>query len=303
MKILITGSTGFVGRHLIPKLLLNGHRVLEITRSLDASKALYREQTKKYLLDDDQEKFKREIEIFQPDAVIHLASFITSDYDYSILFPLINSNIYFPCRLLDALQNLTVRIVINTGTFAEYSKDRSNFDPAYLYAASKTASRYFMNYYCKIFKFKLITVVPYTIYGGVNSSKKIIDLIYDSLNSSNPINLSPGKQVLDFIHIEDVIRLYLSLVDNHEQLPDGLNFHLGTGEGHSIREIARIMEQLTGKRANINWGGIPYRKTDIMYAVAGRERNHKFLDWEPEMKLEDGLKKYIAEKQNISLDY
>lgn len=298
MKILITGSTGFVGRHLVPQLLQNEHQVLEITRSLIVSRNLFGELTEKYLLSDDQDELRNKIDVFQPDAVIHLASYITSDYDYTSMLEIVNSNILFPCRLMDALQNIKVRIVINTGTFAEYSTDQDSFNPAYLYGASKTASRFLLKYYCKLFKFKLVTVVPYTIYGGFYSSKKVIDLIFDSLNSSNPINLSSGYQVLDFVHIEDVVKFYTTLVENNEQVPDDSDFHIGTGVGHNLREVAELMERITGMNANIKWGGRPYRKTDIMYAVAKIIVNTKLLNWQPSINLEAGLRKYIMEKRN-----
>src|SRR5674476_871305 len=100
MRILITGSTGYVGRHLVPKLLSNGHAVLEMTIEPEVSEKLYGAKTLKYVINDDQGCLKNKIAEFKPEIAIHLASYLTSEDDYNTLQKLINTNILFFCRLL-----------------------------------------------------------------------------------------------------------------------------------------------------------------------------------------------------------
>ncbi|WP_431199020.1 NAD-dependent epimerase/dehydratase family protein [Mucilaginibacter sp. P25] len=171
MKIVVTGSTGFVGRHLVPELLNEGHELLELTRDTAKSENLYGAATQKHLLDADQDGLKNALKAFQPDAVIHLASFLTSADDYNNVTKLIDSNIIFLCSLLDALKETDLQLFINTGTFAEYFKGDGILKPAYLYAATKTASRSFLDYYSNVYNFKNVNVIPYTIYGGKDSQK------------------------------------------------------------------------------------------------------------------------------------
>ena len=85
MNVIITGSTGFVGRHLVPKLIFEKYQILELTRSIDVSNRLYGEDTQKFLIDDDQNALVSTIEEFKPDVIIHLASFLTSSDDYNSL--------------------------------------------------------------------------------------------------------------------------------------------------------------------------------------------------------------------------
>ena len=268
MRILITGSTGFFGKYLIPKLLVNGHRVLEITRNIQKSKQLFGDKTEKFVITDNQQDFCSEIDRFGPEIVVHLASYITSNDDFLTLHKLLDANIVFFARLLDALKNQPIKLFVNTGTFAEYSKNDGEFKPAYLYAATKTASRFFLNYYSETYQFKQTTVVPYTVYGGKDSQKKIIDLIIESLNSPTQLNLSPGEQVLDFVHIDDVTDFYIKLIDNYEKIPDKSSYQIGTGKGHTLKQLALLIENMTNKKSNINWGGRSYRVNDVMYAVA-----------------------------------
>lgn len=300
MNILITGSTGYVGRHLVPKLIEKGHQVLEITRNISKSNQLYGDKTKKYQISDDQEKFTKEVTQFKPEVVIHLAAYLTASDDYATLQKLLNSNIEFLCRLLDTLKNTELKLFINTGTVAEYYKGDKVLDPAYLYAATKTASRSFLDYYSKVYKFKQATVVPYTIYGGIDSQKKIIDIIYDSLDNPTPVDLSPGEQVLDFIHINDVTNFYLQIINNYEKIPNKSIFQLGTGKGTTLRQLAEIIETKTGKKANINWGGKPYRPSDVMYAVADTKYQQMFLDdnFLP-IDINEGIKFYLKKMENL----
>jgi len=294
MRVLITGSTGFVGRHLVPKLLQANHQVLELTRDSEKSARLFGDNTQKYQLDEQQENLTATINTFQPEVVIHLASYLTSLDDYNSLNKLLNSNIQFFCRLLDALKETDLKLFINTGTFAEYYKGDDTFDPAYLYAATKTATRSFLDYYSKVYNFKQATVVPYTIYGGNDTQKKVIDIIFDSIDSETPIDMSPGEQILDFIHIDDVVDFYLTLLDKINELPEKSNFKLGTGVGHTLKDVASIIESITGKKTNINWGGKEYRKSDVMYAVAEKPET---MHWNYKIGIEQGIDKFIETKK------
>lgn len=296
MKILITGSTGFVGRHLVPKLLEANHELLELTIEPQVSEFLYGNKTQKYTISDNQPALVSCIESFNPEVVVHLAAYLTSLDDYKTLNGLLNANITFLCRLLDALKNCTIKLFVNTGTFAEYYKGDDTFDPAYLYAATKTASRSFLDYYSKVYNFKQATLVPYTIYGGNDTQKKVIDYIYDSIDSDIPVDMSPGEQVLDFIHIDDVIAFYLVLIDKFNEFPEKSNYKLGTGIGHTLKEVSKIIENKTGKKTNINWGGKEYRKSDIMYAVA---KNQYVNFWHAKISIEAGIHNYISNKTKL----
>ena len=83
-KILITGSTGFVGRHLVPELTYKGYEVLEITRSKNKSIELFGDATSKVEVNDF--KFEQKIIDFNPEIIIHLASYLTSSDEFKCLF-------------------------------------------------------------------------------------------------------------------------------------------------------------------------------------------------------------------------
>jgi nucleoside-diphosphate-sugar epimerase len=290
-KILITGSTGFVGKHLVEKLLNEGHTILEITRNKRKSSELFGSRTSKIVLNDIN--FNNKIIEFDPNIVVHLAAYLTSSDRWNDVEKLIESNILFLSKLLNTVSKSNLDLFINTGTFAEYFKGDDNYIPAYFYAATKTASRSILNYYSNTYSFKQTTVVPYTIYGGNDSSKKIIELIIESTESKAKLELSPGEQILDFIHIEDVTSFYEHMIKHRDNIPDNSNFKLGTGIGYSLKQVASIIESVTNKKTNINWGGKDYRKSDVMYAVANLREIKDKLTWKPKMSITEGIRKTI----------
>jgi nucleoside-diphosphate-sugar epimerase len=297
MKTMITGSTGFVGRHLIPALLQQGHEILEITIEPDVSESIFGTSTSKFALTDNQDELVTCVKEYSPEVIIHLASYLTSADNYLTLQKLLKANVEFFSRVLDCTRHIALKLFINTGSFSEYYEGKKDLKPAYLYSATKIAARSLLDYYARIGGFNQTTVVPYTIYGGLDSQKKIIDYIYDSLDNPITADLSPGEQVLDFIHISDIVRYYSFVVDNCDTYPKNSEFQLGTGVGTSIQELAGMVEEKTQMRANINWGGRPYRESDIMYAVAINTGYN--IEWKSKISLSEGLDTYIQNKNSL----
>ncbi len=299
MKILITGSTGFVGHNLIPELLNQGHEVIELTRNVKKSTSIYGDKTLKLDLNSDQEILREQIESMMPDILFHLAAHINANDNFDTMQKLLDANIILTNKVLDLIKGAGIKLFVNTGTFAEFNK--VELEPAYLYAATKTASRALVDYYSKAYKFKQLTVVPYSIYGGNDSQKKIIDIIFETLNNPNSTDLTPGEQMLDFIHINDVCQFFVNLLTCYKDLPYKTNYHLGTGKGNTIKSLASKLELATNSNANINWGGRNYRPTDIMYAVAPIEENNRIIPWVPEITIEQGIEMYLKIKKHESL--
>ena len=73
-------------------------------------------------------------------------------------------------------------------------------------------------------------MVVYSPYGRYNSSKKVIDYLVDAVKAEKPVDFSPGNQVLDFIHVDDIADFFYTLILSLDNLKDSYyQFHLGTG--------------------------------------------------------------------------
>ena len=296
MKILLTGGSGYVGSHLLPELLRCGYQILQVVRHPTETK---HKLCSTLQVDLKHDEFVSIIREFSPRVCIHLAAHLSPADDYQTAQKLLESNILFTTKMLDALKNTTLKFFINTGTFAEYFEGDDTLDPAYLYAATKTATRSILQYYAGAYGFHCTTVVPYTVYGGNTLQNKIIDIIYQSVGATLPVDLTLGKQVLDFIHIDDIVSFYLVLLRTYESASLE-SIPLGTGRGHSLRQLAAIVEAETGGTANINWGGRPYRVRDTQYAVANMAPVYDLWSWRPKIDLVTGVKKYIKSKPHVT---
>lgn len=285
-KILITGATGFVGRNLVRQLVTNKeYDVTCVVRSPEKAREVLPKGVRTIL--------SSELSIVSSlgiEYVVHLASCLTSRDDTEAMHNILNVNINFSTELLDALKECKSIKFINLGSSAQYKTNPGIVEPAYLYTATKQAFKPILDYYAANGDWSYVHLISYTIYGDVNNQKKLIDYVRESLDAEEPAKMSLGYQVSDFIHINDVVDCIRFFIDYPEKWEGqhGEEYHLGTGKGTSIRELAALFEKLTGKKCNIEWGGLPYRKRDIMHAVApiGRLLN---LGWKSRIKLENGI--------------
>jgi len=297
MNIIVTGADGFIGTNLINKLCETTHNLMLIGKDVSKMKASVLKDYGCYsYVEISQDEMGKAFENFEPDVLIHLAAYSTASDAYEDMEKLIEANLLYLCKILDALKCSKIKSFIYTGSFAEFFNGDNVFDPAYLYAATKTAGRSIATYYANTYNFKLISICPYTVYGGIDNSKKIIDYLFDSLDNPHPIDISSGAQILDFIHVNDIALLLIKIAENIDIIPSGAIFKAGTGEGHTFKDIIRIMEEETGLKSNLNLGGRPYRKRDIMHAVADTNLQKKLLNFTHKISLRDGIKGYLKEK-------
>jgi len=293
MKVLLTGITGFVGQNLMPMILNECPEVELLTLNININEAEEKYPNSEYLncqhiMTTDLNKVVE----FNPEIVIHLATLTTSRNDTDIIKPILAANIEFGVLLLDTLQRCSaLKLFVNTGSFAEYRFGTSKINDAYLYTATKSAFRNFVEYYSTLNGYKYITAVPYSIYGGKMTEKRLIDYIRESMDSKEPVDMTAGEQILDFTHVNDVAGFFIYILKNKERfysLQNGDEFHLGTGIGITIRDLAVLIEQKYGKMCNINWGGRPYRDRDTMHAVAPIAKNLE-IGWRAKISLKEGI--------------
>jgi CDP-paratose synthetase len=210
---------------------------------------------------------------------------------------LIDSNIIYGIDLLSALSYCNnLKLFINTGSFTEYRKGYRQIEDTYLYSATKSAFRPILDYYANLGNYKYITAVPYSVYGGIPTAKRIMDYMMDAAVAETPVDMTAGEQVLDFIHVDDIVAFFVSIIEKYDsylKLEQGHEFHLGTGRGYTLREVATELENISGRKLNINWGGRQYRDRDTMYAVAPISYNSDTNLWKSKISLHEGLCQFV----------
>lgn len=294
MKVLITGGTGFVGKTLVPYLYSNGYTDLcLLVRNPSKAYSLFNTIPLK-VISNQFNNWRDKLIEYNPDVIIHLATCPNHHNDYESIRMVAETNIVFTSLLLEASSKTVCKYFVNVGTFTEYLYGIENFVANNYYSASKTAVRPIIKFWQSQSEWKWINIIPYSPYGRYNETTKVFDLIYSSIKSHDPIKLSEGKQILDFIHVDDIADFFLNILQNLDCFnEDYTQLYLGTGKGHSLREVSEIMESVTLGRTNILWGAIPYRPMDTMYAIAPVDNNPQWFPWRAKITLEEGIRIYI----------
>lgn len=298
MKLLITGAAGFMGSHLVKYFHANGANVLAMDLRNSDLKRLSAFSTEMIELSPD-DGFAPILDFFRkhtPDAVLHLAALTRVPHERDSLEDLIKSNILLGTQLLQACVETGVNRFINTGTFWDSMDDHSHYRAANLYAATKRAFEDILLYYWDAFGIKALTLKLFGNYGHDDHRKDVFYYLQQSINSEAPIGFSPGMQRLDLVYIKDICRAYqaaLEYVDGDKGNIYDI-FEIGTGKGLSLRQVARLYEQFRGKRANIEWGKLPYRDREIFDRVANVDHTRALLNWEPHYDIEAGFKDWLC---------
>lgn len=300
MKVLITGATGFIGRRVVGQLAdeMADVEILTLNRDVEKATKLLPYSVCRH---EAVANMHRAVAEFRPEVCIHLAAFSTSRNDTSIINPIIDTNISFGVKLLDALRVTNgLKLFVNVGSFAEYRDGaEAGFKDAYLYTATKSAFRHFVEYYAALSGFKYLTAVPYTVYGGGDdTAKKLMDYMFDSIGAAESVKMSPGNQILDFVHVGDVVRFFVAAVkcaDRADSMPQGATYHIGTGVGTRVRDLAAKIEARVGQSLNIEWGGLDYRPLDVMCAVAPKFESN-IIPWHADINLDKGIDMLVNSK-------
>ena len=288
MKILITGGTGYIGTTLVPYIMERGFNdVCLLVRNQSKAYEIY--GTSVQYISTVNEGWRGQLITYSPDVVLHLAGLLNSKHDADSVEPLVRSNVLFTTQLLEAVSHTECMYFVNVGSCWEYRDGGTNPNPNTLYAATKLAVHPIMTFYQSLSKWKWVNVVVYSAYGKRNTPKKIFELIYDALDAPTPHPFTEGNQILDFIHVEDIADFFYTLLTKLDVIKESYTqFHLGTGEGHSLREVASILEDITGKKVNADWGALPYRPHEVMKSVAPIDENIRLLNWKAAKDIRSG---------------
>jgi len=285
---LVTGATGFVGSHLARRLAREGWQVHILSRAgsrlPDAAEFA---QVTNHIHDGSTEGMVRCVAQAKPDVVFHLASLFLSQHATKDIDALIQSNVLFGNQLLEAMKVNEVSCLINTGTSWQHYNNE-DYNPVCLYAATKQAFEALLEYYIQASGIKAITLKLFDTYGPNDPRQKLIHILNKVAASKEILAMSPGEQLIDLVHIDDVIVAYLMAAN---RLINGkVSGHecYGVSSGHpvTLRELVRTFESEIGNQLSIEWGGRPYRDREVMKTW---DKFHSLPEWKPTMTFPHGL--------------
>jgi nucleoside-diphosphate-sugar epimerase len=272
LRVLVTGATGFVGANLVRALLLK-QPTIELLILIRKTSDLWRlENIKQHITQINTCNLEARNEVFElmgewkPDLVYHAATYggFPSQSDQT---QMLESNVQATMNLLDASIANGVTTFINTGTSSEYGlknepmKETDLCEPVNFYGITKLAATNYCTMLGKTSKTKVCTLRLFSPYGELEDSTRLYPSIVSSLLNNEPPKLSRPHSVRDFIAIEKVTEVYLSIIDSNFTSGDIINVASGKQQ-----TIAQFYQSIALKLNKINlepiWGEAPPRANE-----------------------------------------
>lgn len=248
---IITGATGYIGSHLVRYLLQQEWEVHIITQPEFGYANIEDVKDRIHIFEYNRDinSLIEYFKIINAEVVFHLAAAVITNYNSEQISTLINSNILFGTEILEAMKYSSTRFFIGTGTYWQnYNSD--TYNPVDLYAATKEAFEKILQYYVDAHGYRAITLRLFDIYGEDDSRPKLLNLLRDIAGTDKIINISPGEQFLDMVHISDVCSAYLCafhLLLTNTNISNEV-YGIFSGNRMKLKDIVCLFEQIMRKK-------------------------------------------------------
>ena len=304
-KILVTGADGFIGSHLVNKLISLGHDVRAMT--------MYNSFNNWGWLDTFDKRLLRKIEVVSGDirdkkfvtdsckdidVIFHLASLIAIPYSYKSPYSYVSTNIEGTLNILEAALNFEIENIVHTSTSEVYGEsntiaisEESKSIARSPYSATKIGADQLAYSYYSTFGLPVSTIRPFNTYGPRQSSRAIIPTIITQLLSDNyTIKLGSLDPTRDFCFVEDTVSGFLSVASNKKSIGEVIN--IGSGYEISIKDLVSMIGDIMDIKITIKSDKNRIRPKDgeVDRLRANINKAKKILKWEPGYKGKAGLK-------------
>ena len=220
-KILLTGTTGFIGKLFLKNLLSKNIEVLDIVRRKNINNkdllALKKKYPKKYnTIFYSKYSDLKKLENYKFNCFINFATLYKNKHDHREILEFVDSNILFPSILLDLIHKKTKKI-INFGTMMQHSSNSNNdYSPINFYASTKSAFEMILKYYEKKIKdLKIYNIKFYESFHETDNRKKLIPTLIKNYKNHKSTDILSKKLYLNIIHINDLFKAIFILLEKN----------------------------------------------------------------------------------------
>jgi nucleoside-diphosphate-sugar epimerase len=298
-RALVTGATGFVGYHLVRALVREGWEVHVVLRPFSDRGTLrdVLDRLTCHTHDGSTDGLIALVRTARPAVVFHLASLFVAEHRPEQVEPLLSSNLLFGTQLLEAMAACDVLSLVNTGTSWQHYRGRA-YSPVCLYAATKQAYEAILQFYVEACDLRVITLMLSDTYGPGDRRAKLFRALRESRTMAEPIAMSAGEQVLDLVHIDDVVDAYRAASRRVRSFKAGRceRYSVHSGEPIRLKDLVDLYATLGRRALRVSWGARSYRKREMMTPWT---RGAWLPGWRPRTPLRKGLRHLIdAEDQD-----
>lgn len=298
MKVLVTGGAGFIGSHIVDRLIEQSYDVVIIDNLSTGKFENIHAKVKMYQIDITSEQVKEVFAIEKPNFVIHQGAQI--DVQKSLKDPMFDAqvNILGTINILENCKTYGVEKIVYASSAAVYGTpdylgvdEKHTVDPLSFYGISKHTPEHYIKAYSYLYGLNY-TILRYANVYGIRQDPKgeggVISIFVDKLlNNEAPIIFGDGEQTRDFIYVSDIADANIAALSNG----NNTIFNISCNKQTSINKLVEVMNKI----ANTNLEPIykEVRSGDIVHSYLDNDKAIESLDWRPKFTLNEGLDRTI----------
>lgn len=326
MKILITGTAGFIGYHLSNQLLCKGYHVIGIDNinsyydpKLKESRLAFLKEKDNFVFHKIDIKDKNDLdEIFKrhrPDCVINLAAQAGVRYSITNPYAYVDANLIGFMNILEACRNYPVRHLLYASSSSVYGGNKNvpfstnhNVDhPVSLYAATKKANELMAHTYSHLYNIPTTGLRFFTVYGPYGRPDMAYFSFTKDILEGNPIKIfNNGKMERDFTYIDDIVKgiekLIVKIPEADKEWDEGKSdlstsfapykiYNIGNNNPVKLMKFISVLEYELGKEAEKIY--LDMQPGDVLRTYADVSDLEREIDFKPGTTIEVGLKKFV----------
>lgn len=298
MKILLTGSSGFIGQAITPQLQ-NDYKIYHLKSDLR-----------------DHTAVNDEVNSVNPDIIVHLAARteVEKSFYEQITFSEINYigtvNLVESAKTVKNLKNFvfasTMEVygwqpisdeIKNTGTYKEWVAFDENTipNPNAPYAVAKYACEKYLEYAHRCLNIPFTAIRQTNAYGRHDNDFFVTEAIINRmLHNPKEINMGYAEPWRNFIYVDDLIDVWMNVITKSDKVNNGQILTIGPNNAISIKDYADKIADKLDWHGTINWNQRPKRDGEIYWLNSNHNLATKLLGWQPKISLDEGLDKTIA---------
>jgi len=307
-KVLVTGSDGFIGSHLVEKLVDEGAVVRAFVCYNSFNSWGWLEALPPERLDsievfagDIRDQGRVHAALQGMDAVFHLAALIGIPYSYHSPESYVSTNVTGTLNVLLSARAHGLERVLVTSTSEVYGSARDvpideahPLSPQSPYSATKIAADGLAESFHRSFGLPVVIARPFNAYGPRQSARAVIPTIISQLLNGAEVRLGSLHPRRDFNYVEDIARGMIALAECDKAV--GMTVNIGSGREISMQELAEGLINIVrpGARIMTETGRERPAKSEVERLLCDNSLIKKLTGWSPSIELEEGLQKTIG---------
>lgn len=300
-NVLVSGANGFIGSHIIKRMVDEGARVSIIVReSSDLWRIVEQLPYVNVVKGDmkDEEIVQKAVIASKPDYVFHMAAYGV-DFRQQDYAEAAKSNILGTINLLNAIRRSGgCTKLLYSGTSMQYGNkegiitEEMRLTPSNIYGSTKAAATMIAHQIAAENDISIITLIPFGVFGENEGSHKFFPHIILSILNNEDVNLTSCEQYRDYCYIENIVDGFLLAALDKKH--NNAMFNIGSGSIYQLKYYVDMIFKLMNTKQKANYGALEYRKNDLWCPEPDVSEIMDKLKWEPQISLEEGLQRTIS---------